>query len=261
MHTVCQFWDLLSVVQVKRTSGEKRSQTLQTEHNMNTQHSHTVNWKVSICRPHSEKSVRQRASARLWACPVQTNAQLRTFRCSSAALRPQPALPAAAPRTQRHSRPAALRTDAAASESGTRPADLVPPAAGPTPGAEDPASAQLQQHQGQRPLAAHSGEGRWRGGRLVFLLSATLAAGGGARAEEVVPQSADWVVSVVFTLALAALALVTLGVRSPLVLGAKLRCGSVLLLLTLEGPNLCQQWADRVTHAVSCCASTACQGR
>lgn len=87
------------------------------------------------------------------------------------------------------------------------------PAAEAAPCTEDPVLAQLQRHEGQQPSAAPVGEGRWRGGRLAFLLSAALATGGSARADEVVPQSADWVVSVVFTLALVALALVTLGVR------------------------------------------------
>lgn len=194
------------------TSCEKGSQVSQPEHTMNTQHLHASYAQVHICRPYPGRHVRQRDSARLWACPMQTGAQLRPVCCTSAALRPQPAVPAAAPRTQRRSRAAALRTDAPASLSGTRSADLTLPAAGAAPCTA--ALAQLQQHEGQQPVAAPTGEGRWRDGRLVLLLSAALATGGGARAEEVVPQSADWVVSIVFTLALVALALVTLGVCS-----------------------------------------------
>ena len=169
---------------------------------MNTQHLHASYVQVPTCRPCPGRPLRQRDSARLWASAVQTGAQLHPVCCSSAA-----------PRTQRRSRAAALCTDAPASECGARPADLMLPAAGAAPRTEDPALAPLQQHEGQQPVAAPGGEGRQRRGRLAFLLCAALATDGGARAEEVVPQSADWVVSVVFTLALVALTLVTLGVR------------------------------------------------
>ena len=170
---------------------------------MNTQHLHASYVQFPICRPCPGRPVRQRDSASLWACAVQTGAQLHPLCCNSAA-----------PWTQRRSRAAALRTDAPASECGTRSADLMLPAAETTPCTEDPALAQLQQHEGQQPVAAPMREGGWRRGKLAFLLCAALARGGGARAEEVVPQSADWVVSVVFTLALVALTLVTLGVHS-----------------------------------------------
>ncbi|KAK9845408.1 hypothetical protein WJX81_005777 [Elliptochloris bilobata] len=39
-----------------------------------------------------------------------------------------------------------------------------------------------------------------------------MASGSGARADEVVPQSADWLTSIIFILAVLALTLVTLGV-------------------------------------------------